>query len=216
MAVLGSFQVQDRPFKLLPRPERRLSSLIWNYTQYGQRLDRKAGISALCSPAAATNTPPPVKGKPSARRSSRAGNARPAVHCAVCATGPCCFWASPAACADPSRRPRCCARSTDDGRGWIEFYPYRGVLVTWRGNTGGREVEFGRGSSDATCLVVALWAWLKLARIAHGPSSARHRSRQSVGSRTVLPSISYVLKGAFVSGPATMKSISRMPSKANF
>ncbi len=38
-----------------------------------------------------------------------------------------------------------------------------------RGKTGWREVEIGRGSSDATCPVVALQIWLKLARIAHGP-----------------------------------------------
>ncbi len=35
--------------------------------------------------------------------------------------------------------------------------------------TGWREVEIGRGSSDATCPVVALETWLKFARIAHGP-----------------------------------------------
>ncbi|ESY73705.1 hypothetical protein X740_32225 [Mesorhizobium sp. LNHC221B00] len=44
-----------------------------------------------------------------------------------------------------------------------------GVLVTFRGKTGWREVEIGRGSSDATCPVVALQAWLKFARIANGP-----------------------------------------------
>lgn len=44
-----------------------------------------------------------------------------------------------------------------------------GVLVRLRGKTGWREVEIGRGSSDATCPVVALQAWLKFARIAHGP-----------------------------------------------
>lgn len=43
------------------------------------------------------------------------------------------------------------------------------MLVTLRGKTGWREVEIGRGSSDATCPVVALQTWLKLARIAHGP-----------------------------------------------
>ncbi|MBP2449790.1 integrase [Rhizobium leguminosarum] len=37
------------------------------------------------------------------------------------------------------------------------------------GKTGWREVEIGRGSSDATCPVIALQTWLKLAKIAHGP-----------------------------------------------
>jgi integrase len=63
-----------------------------------------------------------------------------------------------------------CGRDqTEDGRGWIEFFPDKGLLVTLRGKTGWREVEVGRGSSDATCPVVALETWLSLARIAHGP-----------------------------------------------
>ena len=58
---------------------------------------------------------------------------------------------------------------TEDGRGWVEFFPDKGLLVTLRGKTGWREVEIGRGSSDATCPVVALETWLKFARIGHGP-----------------------------------------------
>ncbi|MFG1365882.1 site-specific integrase [Xanthobacter versatilis] len=57
---------------------------------------------------------------------------------------------------------------TGDGRGWIEILD-RGIVVTLRGKNGWREVEIGRGSSDATCPVVALQIWLKLARIGHGP-----------------------------------------------
>lgn len=57
---------------------------------------------------------------------------------------------------------------TEDGCGGIEFFPDNGVLVALRGKTGWREVEIGRGSSDATCPVVAPQTWLKLARIAHG------------------------------------------------
>lgn len=57
---------------------------------------------------------------------------------------------------------------TEDGRGWIEILD-KGMLVSLRGKTGWREVEIGRGSSDATWPVVALQTWLKLARIAHGP-----------------------------------------------
>lgn len=57
---------------------------------------------------------------------------------------------------------------TEDGRGWIEILD-KGVLVSLRGKTGWREVEVGRGSSDATCPIVAVQTWLKLARIAHGP-----------------------------------------------
>jgi integrase len=57
---------------------------------------------------------------------------------------------------------------TEDGRGWVEVLE-KGILVTLRGKTGWREVEVGRGSSDATCPVVALETWLKFGRIAHGP-----------------------------------------------
>jgi hypothetical protein len=44
---------------------------------------------------------------------------------------------------------------TEDGRGWIEIFD-KGMLVTLRGKTGWREVEIGRGSSDATCPIVAI------------------------------------------------------------
>lgn len=44
---------------------------------------------------------------------------------------------------------------SEDGRGWVEIFD-KGALLTLRGKTGWREVEIGRGSSDATCRVVAL------------------------------------------------------------
>ena len=43
------------------------------------------------------------------------------------------------------------------------------MFITLRGKTGWREVEIGRGSSERTCPVAALQAWLKFARIARGP-----------------------------------------------
>jgi hypothetical protein len=42
------------------------------------------------------------------------------------------------------------------------------MLVTLRGKTGWREVEMGRGSSDATCPVAAVKTWVKFSRLAHG------------------------------------------------
>lgn len=57
---------------------------------------------------------------------------------------------------------------TDDGRGWIEMLE-KGLLITLRGKTGWREVEVGRGSSDATCPVVAIETWIKFAKLAKGP-----------------------------------------------
>ncbi len=57
---------------------------------------------------------------------------------------------------------------TEDRRGWIEFLD-KGLLLTLRGKTGWREVEIGRGSSDATCPVVATETWIKFAKLAKGP-----------------------------------------------
>jgi integrase len=57
---------------------------------------------------------------------------------------------------------------TDDGHGWIEIFD-KGALLTLRGKTGWREVEIGRGSSDATCPVAALETWIKFAKLAKGP-----------------------------------------------
>ena len=56
-----------------------------------------------------------------------------------------------------------------------------GLLLTLRGKTGWREVEIGRGSSEATCPVVALETWMKFARIACGPVFRRVAGRE-VGS----------------------------------
>lgn len=75
---------------------------------------------------------------------------------------------------------------TKDGRGWIEILD-KGMVVTVRGKRGWREVEIGRGSSDATCPVVALQTWLSLARIAHGPLFRRVRGRgKDVGADRLL------------------------------
>ncbi|MXN48727.1 tyrosine-type recombinase/integrase [Shinella kummerowiae] len=57
---------------------------------------------------------------------------------------------------------------TDDGRGWVEIFD-KGALLTLRGKTGWREVEIGRGSSDATCPVAALESWIKFAKLIKGP-----------------------------------------------
>jgi integrase len=43
------------------------------------------------------------------------------------------------------------------------------MIVNLRGKTGWREIEVGRGSADATCPVVTLQTWLKLAKLGHGP-----------------------------------------------
>ena len=65
---------------------------------------------------------------------------------------------------------------TEDGRGWIEILD-KGLLLTLRGKTGWREVEVGRGSSDATCPVIAIETWIRFARIAKGPVFRRVRGQ---------------------------------------
>ncbi len=55
--------------------------------------------------------------------------------------------------------------------------------MTLRGKTGWREVEIGRGSSDATCPVAAVEMWIKFARIAKGPLFRRVKGQgKDVGS----------------------------------
>lgn len=60
------------------------------------------------------------------------------------------------------------ADQTEDGRGWIEIFD-KGMLVTLRGKTGWRQVEVGRGASDATCPVVAVETWIRFAKLGNGP-----------------------------------------------
>ncbi len=70
-----------------------------------------------------------------------------------------------------------CGRDqTDDGSGWIEIFD-KGLLVTLRGKTGWREVEIGRGSSDATCPIAAVETWIRFARLAKGPLFRRVTGR---------------------------------------
>ena len=72
----------------------------------------------------------------------------------------------------------CGAKQTEDGSGWIEILD-KGLVVTLRGKTGWREVEIGRGSTEATCPISALQTWLKFARISHGPLFRRVASPNS-------------------------------------
>lgn len=62
-----------------------------------------------------------------------------------------------------------CGRGdTEEGTGWVELQK-QGVLLRVKSKTGWREVEIGRGPSEATCPIVALERWLTFARIGHGP-----------------------------------------------
>ena len=75
----------------------------------------------------------------------------------------------------------CGPDQTVDGAGWIQFLQ-DGIVIRVRGKTGWREVEIGRGSSDATCPVAAVKTWLDFARIAHGPLFRSIADGKKVGS----------------------------------
>lgn len=160
-----------RDKKAVATIERRLSSLTWNYTQRGQSLDRKdRHIATVLAGIRNTHAAPPRQKEAVLRDDLVAmletldrGTLRGLRDRAMLLLG---F-------AGGLRRSEIVgldlARDqTEDGRGWVEVLD-KGVLVTLRGKTGWREVEIGRGSSDATCPVVALETWLRFARIAHGP-----------------------------------------------
>jgi integrase len=151
--------------------ERRLSSLTWNFAQRGQPLDRKdRHITTVLAGIRNTHAKPPVQKEAILPEDLLAmletldrGTLRGLRDRAMLLLG---F-------AGGLRRSEIVGLDvakdqTEDGCGWIEVLD-QGVLVTLRGKTGWREVEIGRGSSDATCPVVALQTWLKLARVGHGP-----------------------------------------------
>ncbi len=151
--------------------ERRLSALTWNYAQRGQPLDRKdRHIATVMAGIRNKHAAPPRQKEAVLPEDLIAmletldrGTLRGLRDRAMLLLG---F-------AGGLRRSEvvgfdCGRDQTQDASGWIEILD-KGMLLRLRGKTGWREVEVGRGSSDATCPVVALETWLKLARIAHGP-----------------------------------------------
>lgn len=152
--------------------ERRLSSLSWNYAQRGLFLDRKQpAIATVMAGIRNAHARPPRQKEPilpddliAMLETLGRGTLRGMRDRAMLLLG---F-------AGALRRSEivgldCGRDQTQDGRGWIEVFPGKGILVTLRGKTGWREIEIGRGSADSTCPVVALDTWLNLARIVHGP-----------------------------------------------
>ena len=165
--------------------ERRLSALTWNYAQRGQPLDRKdRHIATVMAGIRNTHAAPPRQKEAILPEDLIAmletldrGSLRGLRDRAMLLLG---F-------AGGLRRSEvvgldCGRDQTEDSSGWVEILD-KGMLLTLRGKTGWREVEVGRGSSDATCPVVALETWLKLARIAHGPLFRRVTGRgKAVGA----------------------------------
>jgi integrase len=165
--------------------ERRLSSISWNYAQRGLSLDRKdRHIATVMAGIRNSHARPPVQKEAVMATDIIAmletldrGTLRGMRDRAMLLIGY----------AGGLRRSEIVgldlkADQAEDGRGWIEILD-KGMLVTLRGKTGWREVEIGRGSSDATCPVVAIETWIKFAKLAHGPLFRRVTGQgKSVGS----------------------------------
>lgn len=174
----------DRKPNSVSTIERRLSALTWSYAQRGTPLDRKdRHIATVFAGIRNTHAAPPRQKEAVLPEDVIAmletldrGTLRGLRDRAMLLTG---F-------AGGLRRSEIVGLDagrdqTEDGRGWVEIL-HKGMIVTLRGKTGWREVEIGRGSSDATCPIVALRTWLKLARIAHGPLFRRVTGQgQAVG-----------------------------------
>ncbi|NNH41847.1 site-specific integrase [Rhizobium laguerreae] len=151
--------------------ERRLSAITWNYAQRGLPLDRKdRHIATVLAGIRNTHAAPPRQKEAvlpehliamleTLPRGTLRGLRDRAMLLIGFAGG---LRRSEIVGLDVGRD------QTKDSRGWVEILD-KGMVVTVRGKRGWREVEIGRGSSDATCPVVALQTWLNLARIAHGP-----------------------------------------------
>jgi integrase len=164
--------------------ERRLSALAWNFAQRGLPMDRKdRHIAAVLAGVRRTHARPPIQKEAVLPEDLIAmlatlefGDLRGLRDRAILLLG---F-------AGGLRRSEivaldCGRDETQDGAGWVEILG-QGMVVALRGKTGWREVEIGRGSSDATCPIVALETWLKFARIDHGPLFRRVQDQgKSVG-----------------------------------
>lgn len=151
--------------------ERRLSALAWSYTQRGLVLDRAdRHVATVMAGIRNTHAAPPRQKEAilpedliamleTLDRGSLRGLRDRAMLLVGFAGG---LRRSEIVGLDVGRD------QTEDSSGWVEIFD-KGALVTLRGKTGWREVEIGRGSTDATCPVAALESWLKFARLAHGP-----------------------------------------------
>ena len=161
--------------------ERRLSSLSWNYAQRGQPLDRQhRAIATVLAGIRNTHAAPPRQKEAilpedliamleTLDKASLRGLRDRAMLLIGFAGG---LRRSEITGLDLGRD------HTEDGRGWIEILD-KGLLITLRGKTGWREVEIGRGSSDATCPVAATGSWIKFARLIKGPLFRRVTAKGS-------------------------------------
>ena len=150
--------------------DRRLSGLSWNYTQRGYRLDRKdRHIATVLAGIKRKHGKPPKQKEAILAEdilemvSTLTYGLRELRDRAILLVGY----------AGGLRRSEIVgldvgSDQSDDGRGWIEIEE-QGVILILKSKTGWREVEIGRGSSNASCPVHALEQWMHYGKIAHGP-----------------------------------------------
>lgn len=178
-ALASGTAAADRKPSSVTTIERRLSALTWSYAQRGTPLDRKdRHIATVMAGICNTHAAPPRQKEAllpedliGMLETFDRGTLRGLRDRAMLLIG---F-------AGGLRRSEIVGLDigrdqSEDARGWIEILE-KGLLVTLRGKTGWREVEVGRGSSDATCPVLAIETWIKFARIAKGPLFRRVRGQ---------------------------------------
>ncbi|PHS19422.1 MAG: integrase [Blastopirellula sp.] len=146
--------------------ERRLSGLGWHYQQRGFTLDRKdRHIATVLAGIRRKHARPPLQKeavlaedilKMIATLSFGLRDMRDRAILLVGYAGG--LRRSEIVCLDINRD------DTIEGKGWIEITK-QGLILAFRGKTGWREVEIGRGSSDQTCPVHALEQYLHYSRI---------------------------------------------------
>ncbi|MEO0944544.1 MAG: tyrosine-type recombinase/integrase [Pseudomonadota bacterium] len=154
--------------------ERRLSGLVWNYMQRGFALDRKnRHIATVLAGIKRKHGRPPVQKEAIlaadilAMVATLNHDLRGLRDRAILLLGY----------AGGLRRSEIVGLDvhkddTTDSSGWIDVFD-EGAILTLNAKTGWREVEIGRGLSEATCPVHAVEQWLHFAKIDFGPVFVR-------------------------------------------
>lgn len=156
--------------------ERRLSGLGWHYQQRGFSLDRKdRHIAIILAGIKRVHARPPVQKEAVlaedildmiATLSFGLRDQRDRAILLVGYAGG--LRRSEIVCLDINRDDTGSTGRATEGKGWIAIEE-RGLILTFCGKTGWREVEISRGSSDQNCPVHALEQYLHYSKIDFGP-----------------------------------------------